>query len=87
MRGVKDVFLGTVAMTRRMLGVSKPGDERNQDRMRRAWVTPERLEWLVIDEADVLLGELGIPMILVKLILILSQAKTSKKRPWRSLDT
>ena len=55
-RGVKDVFLGTVAMTRRMLGVNKPGDERNQDRMRKAWVVPDKLEWLVIDEADVLLG-------------------------------
>ena len=57
-RGIKDVFCGTVAMTRRMLGVDKPGGtEDHGDKMRKAWVVPDKLEWLVIDEADVLLGE------------------------------
>ncbi|ORX35864.1 P-loop containing nucleoside triphosphate hydrolase protein [Kockovaella imperatae] len=55
-RGIKDIFLGTVAMTRRMLGLSKPGGDENLDKMRKAWVVPDRLDWLVIDEADVLLG-------------------------------
>ena len=58
-RGGKDVLCGTVAMTRRMLGIKKPGgDDMKDDRKRKPWVLATRLDWVVIDEADVLLGRL-----------------------------
>ena len=56
-RGAVDVLFGTGAMTRRMLGLASPRTEvKHEDGERKAYLGVERLEWVVIDEADVLLG-------------------------------
>lgn len=58
-RGAVDILFGTGAMVRRMLGLPRtdgtpppaPGEEKTD------WVATNRIDWLVIDEADVLLGK------------------------------
>ena len=56
-RGAVDVLFGTGAMTRRMLGLASPRAEVTQeDGERKAYLGVERLDWVVIDEADVLFG-------------------------------
>lgn len=59
-RGGVDVLFGTGAMTRRMLGLASPRREVKEDEedVRTGYVGVDRLEWVVIDEADVLLGAL-----------------------------
>ncbi|WWD08274.1 hypothetical protein V865_006385 [Kwoniella europaea PYCC6329] len=68
-RGTVDVLLGTVGSVRRMLGIRKDQDQDQEENEREdigsgLWKKEERnglvrsdkLEWVVIDEADVLLG-------------------------------
>ncbi|WWC86582.1 uncharacterized protein L201_001459 [Kwoniella dendrophila CBS 6074] len=70
-RGKVDVLLGTVGSIRRMLGIKKDTDQNDEDREdvgKGLWkndtdddnksglVKGDNVEWVVIDEADVLLG-------------------------------
>ena len=56
-RGGVDVLFGTGAMTRRMLGLASPQAEvKDEEDARKAYIGVDRLDWVVIDEADVLLG-------------------------------
>ncbi|KAK4686620.1 hypothetical protein P7C73_g3515, partial [Tremellales sp. Uapishka_1] len=52
-RGNVDVLFGTGASLRRAFGLPKVGEEEVE---RRGSLDMERIEWIVIDEADVLLG-------------------------------
>ncbi|WVQ85741.1 hypothetical protein IAT38_007908 [Cryptococcus sp. DSM 104549] len=68
-RGVADILLGTVGSMRRMLKIPSPNrvDDRKSEDDRTSedettsdtppMVNVDKLEWIVIDEADVLLGE------------------------------
>lgn len=56
-RGHVDVLFGTGAMTRRMMGIRKPGMEVEEGYHANEWVGVDKLDWLVIDEADILLSE------------------------------
>ncbi len=56
-RGGLDVLCGTGAMTRRMFGLASPRSESKEgEEKRTAYVGVDRLDWVVVDEADVLLG-------------------------------
>lgn len=68
-RGSVDVLLGTVGSLRRMFGMTRSKEEQEKEdyvRGKRIWqdeeekgmVEGDKVEWVVIDEADVLLGEL-----------------------------
>jgi len=51
------VLCGTGAMTRRMFGLASPRSESKEgEEKRTAYVGVDRLDWVVVDEADVLLG-------------------------------
>jgi ATP-dependent RNA helicase MRH4 len=56
-KGHMDILFGTGAMTRRMMGIRKPGLELEENFQSSEWVGIDRLDWLVIDEADVMLSE------------------------------
>lgn len=56
-RGHVDVLFGTGAMTRRMMGIRKPGMEIEEGYKVNEWVGVDRVDWLVIDEADILLSQ------------------------------
>ncbi|WVQ69608.1 uncharacterized protein L199_007828 [Kwoniella botswanensis] len=66
-RGTADVLLGTVGSVRRMLGIRKDQDQEENEREdigsglwkkeeKSGLVRSDKVEWVVIDEADVLLG-------------------------------
>ncbi|KAK8847694.1 hypothetical protein IAR55_005553 [Kwoniella newhampshirensis] len=67
-RGLTDVLLGTVGSVRRMLGIKRPGAEEEENEKedigaglwkpeeKKGVVRGDKMEWVVIDEADVLLG-------------------------------
>lgn len=55
--GAVDILFGTGAMTRRMMGIRKPGEETEEGYNARPHVGMDRVDWLVIDEADVLLSK------------------------------
>lgn len=67
-RGSVDVLLGTVGSLRRMFGMTKSKEDEEkedyikgkriwQDEQEKGMVEGDKVEWVVIDEADVLLGE------------------------------
>ncbi|WWD21788.1 hypothetical protein CI109_106276 [Kwoniella shandongensis] len=67
-RGLTDVLMGTVGSVRRMLGIKRPGQEEEMEdkedvgaglwkpEEKKGIVRRDKVEWMVIDEADVLLG-------------------------------
>ncbi|KAK1921838.1 ATP-dependent RNA helicase MRH4, mitochondrial [Papiliotrema laurentii] len=55
--GPVDILFGTGAMTRRMFGIRKPGMTLEEGYEKTEWVGADRIDWLVIDEADVLLSK------------------------------
>lgn len=69
-RGSVDVLLGTVGSLRRMFGMTRSEEEQEkedyirgkriwQDEQQKGMVEGDKVEWVVIDEADVLLGGFG----------------------------
>ena len=56
-RGPVDLLFGTGAMVRRMFGIRKPGMELERGYEKSEWVGADLLDWLVIDEADVMFSE------------------------------
>jgi len=55
-RGMVDCLFSTGAMLRRMFGIRKPGMELEEGYAKTEWVSADKVEWLVIDEADVMLS-------------------------------
>jgi len=60
-RGPVDLLFGTGAMTRRMFGIRKPGMELEEGYESTEWVKVDKMDWVVIDEADVMLSEWCLP--------------------------
>ena len=61
-RGLVDCLFSTGAMLRRMFGIRKPGMDLDEGYAKTEWVGADKVEWLVIDEADVMLSaSIGYP--------------------------
>ena len=55
--GPVDMLFSTPAMLRRMFAIRKPGLEVEEGYEAREWVMTDRVEWVVVDEADILLSK------------------------------